>query len=182
MAVCDNCAIRLFNTKHYNLQGVGNPFYGRCIVVPNVDYSAYKKGDMSYSKQVEIIKSIISSTGELEDVYILPLIRCNETISCELDDESFFKCLSLFADDIRQYDFRHILLLGEAGRRFLTCDISKHLDTRAISPAHRIYYVNYSPLIKFMDADKFEVFKEHLIKWYNSVKEDNYNEYNTIWL
>lgn len=56
MNYCEDCVIRLFNNKHYNLQGIGNPYFGNCIIVPNVDYNAYKKGSMEFSKQVEIIK------------------------------------------------------------------------------------------------------------------------------
>ena len=55
MDVCSECPIRLFNNKHYNLQGIGNPYFGNCIVVPNVDYNAYKNGSMGFSNQVEII-------------------------------------------------------------------------------------------------------------------------------
>ena len=74
-----------FNNKHYNLQGIGNPYFGKCIVVPNVDYIAYKKGDMGFSTQVEIIQDVLSSTGEGDNVFIVPLIRCNENISCDFD-------------------------------------------------------------------------------------------------
>ena len=116
--------MRLFNTKHYNLQGIGNPYFGKCIVIPNVDYVAYKKGDIEFSKYVEIIKSIISSTGELSDIFIVPYIRCNETISCKLTDEVYNRCLVNFSNDIIKYDFQDILLLGEAGRRFFACDIN----------------------------------------------------------
>ena len=35
----------------------------------------------------------------------------------------------------------------------------------------------YDILIKYIDEDKFEVFKEHLIKWYNANKYNNYNGY-----
>ena len=42
MSPCDNCALRLFNDKCHCLEGVGNPLYGKIIVVPNVDYDAYK--------------------------------------------------------------------------------------------------------------------------------------------
>lgn len=62
--VCSGCSLRLFNTKHYNLYGIGNPYFGNCIVVPNVDYNAYKKGSMGFSDQVKIIKeSLHFSTG-----------------------------------------------------------------------------------------------------------------------
>ncbi len=53
----------MFNNKCYNLQPTGNPLYGNAIVVPNVDYNAYKNKGMSFSKYVEVIKDIISSTG-----------------------------------------------------------------------------------------------------------------------
>lgn len=168
--ICSMCPIRLFNNKHYNLHGVGNPYFGNCIVVPNVDYSAYKKGSMGFSEQVKIIKDILNpSTGErdnLDDLYIVPLIRCNESISCELDDMSYSRCLQHFANDIKQYDFRRILLLGDAGRRFLNCDITKHLDTLIISSNNRLYNINYSPLIKYVNEEKFDVFKSYLRRWY----------------
>lgn len=169
MTICDECPIRLFN-KNYNLRGVGNPHFGACIVVPNVDYNAYKKGDMSFSNQVEIIKSVIPSTGELDDLYIVPLLRCNEHVSCEVDDASYNRCLRYFARDVSTYDFKYILLLGDAARRFLHCDISSNLDTIVISQNQRFYNVNYSPLIKYVDEEKFEVFKTYLRKWYYTVK------------
>ena len=59
MDVCSECPIRLFNNKHYNLQGIGNPYFGNCIVVPNVDYNAYKNGSMGFSNQVKIIKDVL---------------------------------------------------------------------------------------------------------------------------
>ena len=179
-SVCDNCALRLFNNKHYNLQGIGNPYYGICIVVPNVDYNAYKKGSMTFSEQVSIIKSIISSTGEVDDVFILPLIRCNENIACELTKDIYNKCITYFARDMRKYQFNHVMLLGDAGRRFLHCDITDNLDNLCISSKGKTYIVNYSPLIKYIDDNKFESFKSHLLKWYNSVKTNNFEQYNIL--
>ena len=174
---CTNCAIGLFNTKHHNLQGVGNPWNGNCIVVPNVDYGAYKQGDMSFSKQVEIIKDVLlSSTGvDLSDIYVIPLIRCNEKISCKLDKVSYNRCLHYFANDVRQYNFKNILLLGDAARRFLKCDITENLNNLFISKNGRRYVVNYSPFIKHIDQDKFEVFKQSLIKWYNAITTKLYD-------
>lgn len=177
MTICEDCPMRLFNTKHYNLHGVGNPYFGNCIVVPNVDYNAYKEGDMGFSKQVEIIKEILHpSTGEgdnvdnLDDVFIVPLIRCNENISCELDDDSYNRCLHHFANDVRKYQFTRILLLGDAARRFLQIDIKTNFETVYISSNNRFYNINYSPLIKFIDKDKYEVFQSYLRKWYCSCK------------
>lgn len=174
MNICEECPIRLFNNKHYNLNGVGNPYFGNCIVVPNVDYNAYKKGSMGFSEQVKIIKEVLNpSTGELDeldDIYIVPLIRCNENISCEVDDASYYRCLRYFVEDIRKYQFKRILLLGDAGRKFLNCDITELLDTLMISPNNRFYNVNYSPLIKYKNNEKYCIFESYLIKWYNWCK------------
>ena len=68
---CNKCPLRMFNNKCYNLQPTGNPLYGNAIVVPNVDYNAYKNKGMSFSKYVEVIKDIISSTGELDNLVLL---------------------------------------------------------------------------------------------------------------
>lgn len=187
MNICDSCPVRLFNTKHYNLQGIGNPNFGRVIVIPNVDYNAYKKGNIGFSEQVKVIEDILhSSTGELEvlnQLYIVPLIRCNETISCEINDDIYNKCITYFAEDVRKYDFHKILLLGEAVHRFLKCDIKNNLDSLIISKNKRFYNVNYSPLIKFIDKNKFEVFKTYLIRWWHCSSNSiyyNYYNYNII--
>lgn len=180
MNYCEDCVIRLFNTKHYNLQGIGNPYFGNCIIVPNVDYNAYKKGGMEFSKQVEIIKSIISSTGELDDLYILPLIRCNEYVSCELNEDSYLKCIGYLIEDMKKYQFKNIMLLGNAGRRFLNCNISDYFDTIFISINNRRYWVNYSPLITYTDSDKYEIFKSNLIRWYNSIKNNDFTNYKIL--
>lgn len=175
MTVCKDCPLRLYNTKGYNLQGVGNPWYGNCIVVPNVDYKAYKGKSMSFSTQVEIIEDILSlSTGEMDcKVYIVPLIRCNEQISCEVDDATIKRCLTLFAQDVKKYDFKRILLLGTAAKRFLDVDlsISELIDKYYVSHNNRRYEVNYSPLVKYNDKiDYFELFSTKLKQWYYDYK------------
>lgn len=180
MNYCKDCVIRLFNNKHYNLQGIGNPYFGNCIIVPNVDYNAYKKGGMEFSKQVEIIKSLISSTGELDDLYVLPLIRCNEYISCELNEDNYLKCIGYLVEDMKKYQFKNIMLLGSAGRRFLNCNISDYFDTIFISVNNRRYWVNYSPLINYTDSDKYEIFKSNLIRWYNSIKNNDFTNYKIL--
>ncbi len=181
MSICDNCAIRLFNIKNYNLHGIGNPYSGNCIVISNVDYNAYKKGSMGFSSQVEVIKEVLHlSTGEhdnLYNLYIVPLIRCNETISCELDDNSYNRCLQYFINDIRKYQFKNIMLLGDAGRRFLHCDIKENIDNLFISPNNRRYTINYSPLTKYTNNELFEIFKSKLIKWYISIINQDYSQY-----
>lgn len=180
MNYCEDCVIRLFNIKHYNLQGIGNPYFGNCIIVPNVDYNAYKKGGMEFSKQVEIIKSLISSTGELDDLYVLPLIRCNEYVSCELNEDSYLKCIGYLIEDMKKYQFKNIMLLGSAGRRFLNCNISDYFDTIFVSVNNRRYWVNYSPLINYTDSDKYETFKSNLIRWYNSIKNNDFSNYKIL--
>lgn len=181
MSVCEGCALKLYNTKSYNLQGIGNPFSGNCIVVPNVDYKAYKGKSMSFSSQVEIIKDVLLlSTGvEESDFYILPLIRCNEQISCKLDNMTYNKCLHWFANDIRKYDFKNILLLGNAARRFLNCNITEYIDTIMMSNNGRKYFVNYAPLVKYYDDKLFEIFKDKLIHWNKCVTTNMY-DYNIL--
>lgn len=181
MSVCEGCALRLYNTKSYNLHGVGNPFSGNCIVVPNVDYKAYKGKSMSFSSQIEVIKEVlIPLTGEEEpNSFIVPLIRCNEQISCELDNITYTRCLQYFASDVIKYDFKNILLLGTAARRFFNCNITEYLDTCMVSKIGRRYFVNYSPLVKYSDDKLFETFKEKLIHWYKCVSNCIF-DYNFI--
>ena len=186
--LCNNCPMRLFNEKHYNLQGIGNPFCGKVIVVPNVDYDAYKFGDMNYSHQVSLIQEVLgdrliyhhSSTGvELFNLYILPLIRCSEVVSSGLDNASYHRCLQLFAEDVKKYDFQDILLLGEAARRFLSVEALKpHLNKLFVSKNKRRYVVNYSPFIKYTGEYHYDMFKENLIKWFNSTIEHDYSQYD----
>ena len=176
-SVCDNCALRLYNTKSYNIQGIGNPFYGNCIVVPNVDYKAYKGKSMDFSTQVEVIRNILIpfTGGEESNFYIVPLIRCNEQISCEVDVATYQKCLYYFAEDVKNFDFKNILLLGTAARRFLNCNITEYLDTVMVSPNGRKYFVNYSPLVKYNDNKLFEIFKHNLLKWNNYINNNTFN-------
>lgn len=177
--MCSNCAMRLFNKKHYNLQGIGNPYFGNLIVVPNVDYNAYKTGSMAFSEQVEIIKSIISSTGELDDVYILPLIRCNVNIGCELNDDIYNNCMSYFIEDLRKYQFKHVLYLGEAAKKFIGDNIKNNLETTVINTNETSFNVNYSPFVKYTNDKLYETFKHYIIKWINFVRH-NYYTYNKI--
>lgn len=175
--ICDRCPMRLYNTKGYNISGVGNALYGNCIVVPNVDYPAYKGQDMSFSNQVKIITDILSSTGELDKVYIVPLIRCNENISCQINKDVINNCLHYFIEDIKKYNFNKILLLGNAARRFLNCDITENLNVMCISNNRKFYGVSYSPLIKYTNEEKFNVFKDKLLHWYNCVIDNHFNGY-----
>lgn len=182
MNVCDNCALRLFNNKCYNLQGIGNPWANRVIIVPNVDYDAYKNKDMSFSSQVEVIQSCISSTGELNQTYILPLIRCNENIGCEVNLDIIDRCLQYFAEDLKKYQWKDIMLCGLAANRFLCCSITPYFNTVMVSKNNRRYVVNYSPLIKYIDTNKYNDFVMYLERWFNSSVTNNFDNYETMYL
>lgn len=175
---CEGCPIGLFNQKSKNLSGVGNAWSGRCIVVPNVDLTAYKKGGMEFSEQVNIIKDALSFfTGDLlNDVYILPLIRCSETIACPLDSNSFTRCFYYFMDDVKTFGFKDIMLMGESAKRIMGNSVLSYLDTIFISGNHR-FFINYSPLIKYTDEVKFDVFKNNLSKWFIASTNYSYGEY-----
>lgn len=181
--ICDDCALRLYNTKSYNLPGVGNPYMGKCIVVPNVDYSAYKGKSMSFSSQVKVIEDILFPLTGVEEsnLYIVPLIRCNEQISCEVDKFSYNKCLHWLAQDIRKYQFKDILMLGNAARRFFNCNIHDYLDTIMVTKNGIRYAIDYSPLVQYADEKLYDTFKEKLIHWYNCVNSGCF-DYNFILL
>jgi hypothetical protein len=176
---CDNCPIRLYNSKGYNLSGIGNALYGNCIVIPNVDYIAYKHNNMDFSAQVKIIEECLSLITGVQDstIYIVPLIRCNESISCDITNDIINKCLYFLERDIRKYDFKNILLLGSAVKRFLNIDIKSNINNLYISNNNRRYYVNYSPLVKYTSDELFKEFESNLQKWYNTITTKNYNHY-----
>lgn len=162
--VCDNCPLRLYNTKRHNFPGVGDMYSNVCILVPSVDYDAYKAKDFEQSEHVKIIKSIISPTGEL-DWYIAPYVRCynmGNTISIDIVN----RCYEHFKEI--QSNFTDILVCGEV------VNYIGFILRNVVGSAVRLksgvrLYFNYSPLVKYADSDKFEVFKENLIKFRNAV-------------
>lgn len=177
---CENCPLRLFNSKCHNLQGVGNPFMGKLIILPNVDYDAYKHKDMSFSKQVEVLMQHITFTGELADTYIVPLIRCNESLGCDINDDIICNCQRYLAEDVKTYDFKHIMLCGSAVDRFLHTSIYNMLNNIVVSNNKRLYYANYSPLIKYVDKDKFNIFITKVNDFLYSASNKDYSKYNIV--
>lgn len=177
---CDNCPLRLFNSKCHNLQGVGNPFMGKLIILPNVDYDAYKHKDMSFSKQVEVLMQHITFTGELAETYIVPLIRCNESLGCDINDDIIRNCQRYLAKDFKTYDFKHIMLCGSAVDRFLHTSIHSLINSIIVSNNKRLYYVNYSPLIKYVNKDKFNTFITKVNDFLYSASNKDYSKYNII--
>lgn len=174
--ICEGCPLGMFNTKCKCLSGVGNPMSGMIVVVPNVDYNAYKNKGMTFSKYVEIVKdTIISSTGGLEqlDPFIVPLIRCKLDERCPINERIVSKCaLHTFAD-IRTNDIKKIMLLGKVATSF-GFDITKGKD-KLYYVAPFVYSTNYSPFIKFIDDDKYDEFRNRLVKWLTANKDNNYN-------
>lgn len=69
------------------------------------------------------------------------------------------------------------MLLGDAAKFWLNIDnISSYTDSVVCdSKTRTIYNVSYSPFVKYIDDAKFEDFKSHLIKWYNSIKTGIYD-------
>jgi hypothetical protein len=176
--ICDDCALRLVN-KVTNVQGIGNPWTGRCIVVPNVDGRLLNGKDASFSKQVDIIREVLSSMGDVtEECYIVPFIRCAEKLACPIDNSTIDKCIQWFAKDVEKYNFKDIILLGSSVKRFLNISIEPNLDNVFVSKNGRRYFVNYSPFI-YENTDKFAIFENYLIKWYRSTIEKMY-EYNLV--
>lgn len=171
MNVCKQCPLRLFNDKGYNLHGIGNIWSGNALVLPNVDYPAYKKQDMSFSNQVEVITEILSTGGLEQNLYVIPLIRCNDKFDIQITKNILHRCLTYFEEDVNNHQIKNIMLCGDAARRFLNIDnIEIYLNTVICdSKTKRRYFINYSPLIKYTNDDKFEIFKSHLLKYYNSI-------------
>lgn len=171
MDVCQECPLRLYNDKGHNIGGIGNIWSGNALILPNVDDSAYKKQNMAFSNQVEIINTILP-TGSLEqNLYVFPLIRCSEQSNIEITQLILFRCLHYFHTDVDNHQIKNIMLCGDAARRMLNIDdLKPYLDTIICeTKTHRRYFINYSPLVKYTNDDLFEIFKSHLIKYYNSI-------------
>ena len=177
MSVCEQCPLRLFNDRGHNINGIGNIWSGNALVLPNVDKPAYKKQDMSFSSQVEIINTILPTGGQEQNLYTVPLIRCNEKFDIEITSNILRRCLTYFEEDINGHQIKNIMLCGDAARRMLNInDLNSYLDTVICdSKTKRRYFVNYSPLVKYTNDKHFEVFKSHLIKYYNSVTSKMYD-------
>ena len=176
MNICEDCPLGLFITKCKCLSGVGNRMSGMIIIVPNVDYNAYKNKGMTFSKYVEIVKeTIISSTGGLEqlDPFIVPLIRCKLDERCPINERIVSKCALYTFADIRINNIKKIMLLGRAATSF-GFDITKGKD-KLYYVAPFVYSTNYYPFIKFIDYNKYDEFRNLLVNWLTAHKDNNYN-------
>ena len=177
MSVCDQCPLRLFNDKGHNLNGIGNIWSGNALILPNVDVTAYKKQDMSFSRQVKVINTILPTGGLEQNLYVVPLVRCNEHFDIEITKRIISRCYTYFEKDVTSHQIKNIMLCGDAARRILNIDdLKPYLDTAICdSKTRRRYFVNYSPLSKYVNDEHFEIFKSHLIKYYNSIVSKMYD-------
>ena len=177
MNVCTDCPLRLFNVKGHNIKGVGNIWSGNALVLPNVDIDAYKKQDMSFSSQLGIVDTILPTGGVEQNLYVMPLIRCNDKFDIDITPNILRRCLTYFDHDVNNYQIKNIMLCGDAARRMLNIDdLKPYLNTVICDKrTRRRYFINYSPLVKYTNDDLFEVFKSHLIKYYNSIINKMYN-------
>ena len=69
------------------------------------------------------------------------------------------------------------MLCGDAARRMLHIDdLKPYLDTVICeNKTRRRYFINYSPLVKYTNDEHFEIFKSHLLKYYNSITSKLYD-------
>ena len=179
---CSNCPLRLFNKRHY-MQGAGNLYTGKVIIVPSIDNVAYKRCNFECSEYISIIKEVlhISSTGEL-DTAIIPLIRCKESIECPLNSDIINNCISYLKQDFIKYDFKDILVCGDAARTILNVsDIKPYTNNLFISNNKRRYVVTYNPLVYHTNDELFEQFKKDLVRWYYSVNNKYFDSYEVIY-
>ena len=168
LKICDNCILRLYN-KNYNLHGIGNSYNGKMIVVTNVDFNAYKYNRLDYSKQVEIIKDVlkpISSTGEVSEIYITPLIKCRISKDVYIDYQIIDNCKKHLYKEISDYGIKDILLLGDAAKIILGIKYIGSFRTKQFKFNGITYRVSYNPFIKDKDVNKYEMFKHDIIRWY----------------
>ena len=179
--VCDNCPLRLFNDKGYNLKGIGESCYGNMAILPNIDKDAYKNNDVSFSKQLEIINDVLQvnlSTGVLQDTfYVTPLIKCREHSKCIVDTQIIYNCQNHLMNEIRMYNPRHIMMFGSSVRRLVDKPIESLIGKLLVSRNNRIYYFNYNPFIVFTDVEKQQIFTNELIKAFYSITNKDYTSY-----
>lgn len=103
------------------------------------------------------------------------------TDKCPLNSNIISRCIIHTIRDIVNTHAVKILLLGDAAKLFLSItDISNKTDKLYITKDNgniRGYCVSYSPFVKYIDDNKYKEFCNHLIKWYNANKDNNYNGY-----
>lgn len=163
---CINCPMRLYNSKYHNFKPVGVPISGKIVILPNVDYQSYKKLALTDSSMIDIIRECIGLNATNDDLYYVPFIRCNETISCKVNNDIINNCLNYLNQEFVNYKFCHILVLGNAVERMMHINIADNIDYTYVNKYGQCYSINYNPLIKFIDNDKFDIFSAKIRSWY----------------
>lgn len=172
--------MRLLNDKVYNLQGVGNPMFGNVIIIPNVDYKAYRRKRLELGEYVKEIISTILPTGELSDVYITPLVHCKANRTYPVNNSILRNCSQILQYEFKKYNFKRVLILGSAVEQIMGLDLKKYAGKTIYYRQNNSFWtMTYSPLCKHSNATKYSEFKNHLTKWYNNVINKN-NQYDYI--
>lgn len=182
--ICNDCALRLFNTKGHNIHGVGNAHYGNMIIMAYVDKESYKAQNYSFSKGVQMLNNhCISSTGELitNYCYITPAIKCKIPITFEIGNDIIKRCTYILCREITQYNIRLVMLIGSANKLFGCSpigDINIVHVTRNLSKDGFIYYFHLPNVFYGNPTEELiKTFNDGFSNWYNAIKTFNFNNY-----
>lgn len=177
--VCQNCALRLFNPKGHNINGVGSHIFGNMIIMPYVDNKAYKYHNLQFADMVQQITDCIrSSTGGMvqDYCYITPFIKCKQSVRCPINEDIEHNCMQLLKEEFIKYNPRNILLLGSNISHYFLQD-TINVDSMFIDIRGRRWFTNYHPSIVNHDPDKAQLFEHGLSKWFNAVTNNIFDNY-----
>lgn len=159
---CANCPYNVIS-KHCYYPAIGNTMSGNLIVLPYISDSA-----------LNIINDIINDDNLLDNISITALIKCPNNNKFPINENIIAHCIQYLISEFNTDNFTNIMLLGDASRYMMGIgNIKEYLSKVVVSKKKRNYFVNYNPLVK--DDKQFELFKTHLIKWYDSVINKTYN-------
>lgn len=159
---CTNCPYNIIS-KHCYYPAIGNTMSGNLIVLPYISNNA-----------LSIINDIIDDENLLDNVSITALIKCPYNNKFPINENVITHCIQYLISEFNTDNFTNIMLLGDASRYMMGIgNIKEYLSKVVVSRKKRNYFVNYNPLVK--DDKQFELFKAHLIKWYDSVINKTYN-------
>lgn len=183
--LCEDCPLRLYNKKGYCLEGVGDIPTDSLIVVPNVDYIAYKNSDFAFSKQVELINHTLFYRGVDYPIKIVPYIRCNIKLSKGMIDATNpiinKLCLKHLNSDIIDNKIKNVMLCGDVAKSLLNIpNITNTFNIRYMNNNQITFYTNFSPLIIYNDEEKYKVFKDNLVNWINAIKFNMFDNYKLV--
>lgn len=161
-APCINCPYNVIS-KHCYYPAIGNTMSGNLIVLPYIS-----------NNSLNIINDVINDDNLLDNVCITALIKCPHNNKFPINENVIAHCIQYLISEFNTDNFTNIMLLGDASRYMMGIgNIKEYLSKVVVSKKKRNYFVNYNPLVK--DDKQFELFKAHLIKWYNSVINKTYN-------